>query len=139
MAEVKGSCMCGAVEFTAVPVHAQMHACHCDMCRKWSGGVYLGVDCGNSVKIKDGAPLKFFTSSEWGERGFCADCGSSLFWRLRDSLKTFAALSALENASDYAFATELYIDAKPHTYNFAEPTQKLTRAEVIALFTQQED
>ena len=34
----KGGCLCGAVEIEAKTLVAFVGACHCSMCRKWSGG-----------------------------------------------------------------------------------------------------
>ena len=38
-----GSCLCGAVTFTATELPDETGACHCQMCRKHSGGVFLGM------------------------------------------------------------------------------------------------
>ena len=40
-----GQCLCGAVRFDAVIARAEMGACHCAMCRRWTGGVFLSVEC----------------------------------------------------------------------------------------------
>ena len=46
-----GRCLCGAVTFTATP-RGGMHACHCDTCRRLSGGILFSVDCGDSVEVE---------------------------------------------------------------------------------------
>jgi len=33
-----GRCLCGSVSFTATDIVHHHHACHCDMCRRWTGG-----------------------------------------------------------------------------------------------------
>lgn len=33
-----GGCLCGAVRFSVEHVETHHHACHCGMCRRWSGG-----------------------------------------------------------------------------------------------------
>ena len=38
-----GSCLCGAVSFTAKGVNGEVHACHCKSCRNWSGGSMLAM------------------------------------------------------------------------------------------------
>ena len=38
-----GKCLCGSVSFTLENAPTETGACHCEMCRKWSGGIYLGV------------------------------------------------------------------------------------------------
>lgn len=130
---VRGGCMCGRTRFTVIPVEDEMHACHCEQCRKWSGGVFLAVRYGTSLDVEAGAPVKVFASSDWAERGFCGECGSSLFWRMRDGSETLVALNALEPPDAFTFGSELFIDSKPGTYNFRESTKKLTEAEAIAL------
>ena len=39
----EGGCLCGAVRFTARNVPAKAGACHCDMCRRWTGSALIGV------------------------------------------------------------------------------------------------
>src|SRR5882762_4219185 len=38
MVDYKGSCFCGAVEFTVSGEPAAMGYCHCESCRHWSAG-----------------------------------------------------------------------------------------------------
>ena len=82
---VTGGCLCGAVRYEASepPHHAEY--CHCRMCQKHTGsavGVYAAIRA-DSFRITRGEP-KFYKSSDIIERGFCADCGSSLMARYFD-------------------------------------------------------
>ena len=129
-----GGCICGAVRFDAKP-DDHFHACHCDTCRRWSGGVYLGVEVGDTLRVEDEAELRWYASSEWAQRGFCGRCGATLFWDAPDFGKIYVAYNAFDEAPHGDFATELYIDRKPDAYSFAQSTQKLTKAEVEAQFT----
>ena len=36
-APLSGVCVCGAVTVTLVPALPELHACHCDTCRRWTG------------------------------------------------------------------------------------------------------
>ena len=47
--EKKGKCLCGAVHISATAMSKHVGACHCGMCRKWTGGPLLAVDCGSDV------------------------------------------------------------------------------------------
>jgi hypothetical protein len=89
-----GSCHCHAVAFTvadvpgAAPVGdpgpGQAVACHCTQCRRWSGHFWAATAvplARFTLGRQDG--LTWFASSAGVRRGFCRDCGSSLFW-LRD-------------------------------------------------------
>lgn len=76
-----GSCLCGAVTFSVDAELAKTEACHCTQCRKWTGHYYAGVVVPlTSVSIKGEDQVKWFVSSEKARRGFCSECGSSLFF-----------------------------------------------------------
>lgn len=75
-----------------------------------------------------------YASSDWGERGFCTKCGTSLFWRAKDGTHGVVSPEALDDASNTKLTTEIFIDEKPAYYNFAEPTHKLTGAQVFEMF-----
>jgi hypothetical protein len=81
MLNVTGGCQCGAVRYTADVITDNAHICHCRMCQKAVGNFFAALV---------GAPKTGFTwtrgepstfrSSEHVERGFCADCGTPLFY-----------------------------------------------------------
>jgi hypothetical protein len=131
---LSGKCLCGAVRFTAAPEKAEMGVCHCGMCRRWTGGVFLGVNCGSTVKVEGKDNLGVYVSSDWGERCFCKKCGSTLFWRLQNGRMTVVSAQAFDNPADFAFTSEIFIDEKPANYAFANQTHKMTGAEVMAMF-----
>ena len=133
-------CMCGAVKFKAELKNTEVGACHCSMCRQWSGGVFLAVGYEGALDFEDEKALGVYRSSDWGERGFCKICGSSLFWRTQDGT-THSAVSAqaVTDLDAPKFNSEIFIDQKPSYYSFAEPTNKMTGAEVFAIFAPKEE
>jgi hypothetical protein len=136
--KLSGRCLCGGVTFTAEPESA-LHACHCSQCRRFSGGVFMVADCGQTVQIMNGGDLAtFYGSSEWGERGFCNRCGASLFWRSKADGRTYASIQTFENPGDFDFTTEIYVDSKPANYAFANHTVKLTGTEFLASFAEKQ-
>jgi hypothetical protein len=112
-----------------------MAVCHCAMCRRWAGGAFTAVDCTGTLEVEHDHDLVFYQSSSWGERGFCRVCGSTLFWRARDGSSLHASAQAFDEPEEFEFTQEIFIDEKPRNYSFAEPTQKLTGPEVMALWT----
>ncbi|MEP2030089.1 MAG: GFA family protein [Paracoccaceae bacterium] len=137
--ELKGACMCGACQFTATPTAMTAGACHCGMCRKWSGGMYLAVACGSSVVFDKGAPLGSYKGSDWGERIFCKDCGSSLVWQTQDGQNQNVSMQAFEDPSQFKLDTQIFVDRKPGNYDLANETAMMTEAEVFAMFAPQGD
>lgn len=129
-----GGCLCGVVRFQAVLGSAEAGACHCGMCRKWSGGVFLAIEC-ESVSFADEAALGVYRSSSYGERLFCRSCGSSLLWRLQAGSHEALALQALDDITGITMTSEIFFDEKPPLYAFANETRKMTGAEFIAAAT----
>jgi hypothetical protein len=136
--EKQGSCLCGAIAFSLSLKHPTFGACHCSMCRKWGGGPLLTVDTDTPVKYLRGEDqIRAFSSSEWAERGFCATCGSHLFYRFKQGGFYAVPLGLLEKPEDLTFHLQVFIDEKPSNYCFSNQTQTLTGEQVIAQFSQE--
>ena len=133
-----GGCLCGAARFELAEAPKSYGACHCGTCRKFSGGIELGVEVppGGITWISD-ETVKTYKSSEWAERGFCVTCGASLFWRLTAPGPMHGMLSlsagALDTLEGMSFDTEVYIDHKPATHAFAGERKRMTEAEVLEM------
>lgn len=129
-----GKCLCGAVQFTAEPKMHTAGACHCSMCRRWTAGPFLAIGCGDSVKVQGEENLGIYKSSDWGERCFCKQCGTPLFWRTVPEGMTGVSINALEDLpTDLSLSHEIFIDDKPGWYGFlSDRSKKMTGAEFIA-------
>ena len=127
-----GRCLCGACRFTATP-DAEAGVCHCSICRKWAGGMNMSVGCSEVVWNAD-APLRAYRSSDRAERGFCAVCGSNLYWRGFDDdpSEQVIALMAFDDPGAFPITRQIYIDEKPDTYALANDIPAYTGAEVRA-------
>ena len=101
---LQGKCLCGTVRFKAVPKNKDVGVCHCSMCRRWSGGPLMVLDCGDAVEYEDESDIEVFKSSKWGERGFCKNCGTALFWKLKGLDYYFVPVGTFDNPGDLKFA-----------------------------------
>jgi len=75
----EGGCLCGAVRYRATAAPVRGVICHCPQCRRHSGAsalAFVHFPARNFTWVR-GAP-KLYQSSEFAQRGFCADCGSTL-------------------------------------------------------------
>jgi len=129
--EAKGSCLCGGVEIHALSASQEVGACHCSMCRKWGGGPLLAVDCHTTVKISGEDNISTYSSSEWAERGFCSNCGTHLFYKLKDSGQYIIPVGFFDISSKLNFDHQIFIDEKPEYYAFANETKNMTGKEVF--------
>ena len=84
MSEATGSCLCGELGFTAQLPALWVAHCHCSLCQKNSGAAFV-TWAGfkeNEVQIIDiNKNLKWFSATENAYRGFCNQCGSTLFFK----------------------------------------------------------
>ena len=129
MSEVKinlhGRCLCGSVEISTDKATNNVSACHCTMCRRWTGGPLLIVDCGDKVTVKGEKNISIHQTTEFGERAFCTNCGSSLYYHYFDTNKYFVAAGLFE-FEDFNFDRQIFIDEKPSYYSFSNETENTT-------------
>lgn len=136
MASKTGGCLCGSVRYELVETPEAYAACHCGMCRKFSGGIELGIQVmPDGVKFVPTQTLAIYESSGWAERGFCMSCGSSIFWRLtaEGEMQGMFSIAAgsLDDMSGMEFGAEVYIDHKPASHAFSGERDLMTEAEVL--------
>jgi hypothetical protein len=131
---LNAKCLCQKVSVIATDVKAHVDSCHCSMCRKWSGGPLLALDCGTQVEFDGQQHISTFSSSDWAERGFCNNCGTHLFYRLKESNQYIMPAGLFDNLEDAEFTTQIFIDEKPYYYDFANQTKMMTGEEVFAAF-----
>ncbi|MGS2718442.1 GFA family protein [Eionea flava] len=133
--KVNTQCLCGAVELEIELANTEIAACHCSMCRKWSGGPMLAIDSGELKSISNEALITRYPSSEWAERGFCAQCGTHLFYFLKPANQYHFPIGLLGEDLQYTLSHQIFIDEKPEYYSFSNETINMTGAEVFAHFS----
>lgn len=79
---MKGSCLCGAVSIVVKGLFEHLpEACHCQQCRKQTGGYLMGVNVRKRALSGNGdESVVWYQSSDEVKRGFCRNCGLTLFW-----------------------------------------------------------
>lgn len=76
-----GGCLCGQVRFEIKGLLRDVVNCHCSMCQKLHGsmGAHTKAKKADITLTRDEG-LAWYKSSDVARRGFCKNCGSSLFW-----------------------------------------------------------
>ncbi|MEE9427630.1 MAG: GFA family protein [Paracoccaceae bacterium] len=138
MAEKTGRCMCGAVSFVAQNVPTNFGACHCEMCRRWTGSALLEVSVSSKSITWQGEIAKR-QSSEWAERAWCPACGTGLYYRVTKEGEWYGStdipLGLFDDLHGFELSHEIFIDHKPDSFAYAEVGQrKLTRQECVEKF-----
>ena len=135
----KGSCLCGAVRFVANNMTIKVGVCHCSMCRKWSSGPYMEVNCGSNVEFSGTENITVYDSSAWADRGFCSICGSNLFYHLKDANEYMISVGLFSNDENLVFDHQVFIDVKPNYYSFSNKTRNMTSTEIFKMFASPPD
>jgi hypothetical protein len=126
-----GHCLCGAVTYTAENIDAEIHVCHCGMCRRWTGGPAFAASVGN-VSFDNEHLITRFESSAWAERGFCSRCGTNLFYRLKESNHYVLWMGTFDDQHVFRLAGEIFVDEKPAAYDLSGDHARLTGEEFMA-------
>lgn len=97
---LKGSCLCGEVEYQVEEIPGKVFNCHCTQCRKSHGAAFA------TQAFTDGSTLKFLKGEDkvkeytghGGIRAFCSECGSRLMNYAPDkSMYLSVALSCVDS------------------------------------------
>lgn len=94
----------------------------------------MEIDCGTAVSFGGEENISVFDSSEWAERGFCSNCGTHLFYRIKKSGQHMIPVGLFDDGYDLVFKNQVFIDEKPSFYCFANETDEMTGAELFALY-----
>jgi hypothetical protein len=108
-----GGCQCGAVRYRLSAEPTGVNICHCRMCQKASGGPMMAF---GGVRLSEffvsrGA-IATFSSSDIGERGFCAQCGTPLTYQGVGSDRISVTLGSLDEPGAVAPVTQLGVESK---------------------------
>ena len=96
----RGSCLCGAVRYTVDGPLRGVLQCHCIRCQKTTGNFMAASGALAADLHVDGdepGELRWFSPDDDPNvaYGFCARCGSSLFWRLvEQGMNPFVSICA---------------------------------------------
>lgn len=132
MTALNGKCLCGEIRFTGVPKEGA-GACHCSMCRQWTGGMFIGVGLETAPEFENEAILGAYKSSDWAERVFCRNCGSSILFRTLDGAHQVASIHCFDDPAQFPLEHEIFIDEKPANYSLKGQHAKMTAAEFMAM------
>lgn len=107
-----GRCLCGAVTFEVTGPLRDIVLCHCEECRRWGGhlGAFTSA-LAEDVAVAGEASLRWVespASDRHARRGFCDDCGSSLFWQSETRERLNIAAGTLDRPTGLRIAGHWY-------------------------------
>ncbi len=111
--ERSGGCQCGAVRFHATQLWDNPHLCYCRMCQKATGNLFAALV---SVRYEHltwtrGEPARF-RSSEHIDRGYCAECGTSLFYHNLEGERVSMSIGAFDDPASIPVLYQMGMEGK---------------------------
>lgn len=119
-----GSCLCGSVTFEIRGELGEIDGCHCNECRKWTGHFLASTDVPRgALKIGGENRLRWYESSKKVRRGFCDNCGSSLFFDPLDRDKhdwIGISMGAFDKPTNARMALHIFVAEKGDYYDITD-------------------
>jgi hypothetical protein len=137
-AVLTGHCLCGAVTITVTGTHdACVGACHCRMCQRWSGGLFLCFEVDGAAVTVVGEVARY-RSSAFAERAFCPRCGSHLWFNDVEEggqASRYELMPGLFDAArSWPLRSEIYVDRAMASVPLAGDHRRLSRADYEAKY-----
>jgi hypothetical protein len=119
-----GGCLCGSVRYEVRGPLRDVLICHCDECRRWHGHVSAFTAARREdFVLSDATGLRWFDgarSDAGARRGFCAECGSSLFWDAPGRDMISIAAGTLDGATGLHVTGHLFVSEAADYYELAD-------------------
>ena len=109
--------MCGSVRYEVVGVCRDIVACHCKECRKSSGHFTAATSVKpDDLELLESKGLAWYRSSPSAERGFCRECGSTLFWKPDSGDRISVFVGSVDSPVDLPLTSHIYLAEKGSYY-----------------------
>jgi hypothetical protein len=111
-----GGCLCGAIRYEVAGPLRDVVMCHCGRCRRTHGHVaaYAACQASHLVLIEAGA-LRWYEQDERA-RGFCGECGASLFWRAAGRASGSIAAGSIDHPTGLTTVAQIFTEDRGDYY-----------------------
>ena len=112
---MRGSCLCGTIEFEIAGDLPRIYRCHCSLCRKQGGASSssaLIVDAENFRWISGEGRISSYVRPTGFRSDFCPRCGSPVPNRLRDTPFYWVPAGLLDDGAGLAVGAHLFVGSK---------------------------
>jgi hypothetical protein len=123
-ARASGRCLCGAVRYELRGPLRDVVLCHCIECRRWSGHVLAATAVRREgLVLLERGGLRWIESPDSdsrARRGFCGECGSSLFWDAPERDIISVAAGTLDGDTGLRLLAHVYVSQAGDYYDLPE-------------------
>ena len=117
----RGSCLCGACSYEVRGALRNVIACHCSQCRKQTGHFMAATSASLAdFRLLGAATLRWYRASSTAQRGFCATCGSTLFWQADGAGQIAIAAGTLDGVTGLRIEGHIYCADRGDYYSIPD-------------------
>ena len=119
MSTTRGHCLCSQVQFETDAPPQGACVCHCGQCRRQSGHLWASAHVPkNALRIT--GDVAWFAASDTAKRGFCATCGTVLFWATHAEDTISFSLGALTAPTGLKLAGHIFVADRGDYYDIID-------------------
>ena len=119
-----GRCICGAVAFRVDGPVRDAVLCHCTECRRWAGHVWAATAARlEDIDFTEDRGLRWIDSPDSAHdarRGFCGECGSSLFWHAPGREMVSFSAGCLDEPTGISTMRQIWVGSAGDYYELDE-------------------
>ena len=124
-----GGCLCGAVKYEVHGTLYNVINCHCSKCRRIHGHFSAYTSSKRAdLKLVEHRGLKWYRSvkDETPDvyRGFCKECGSSLFWDARGEDYIYISAGTLDQPTGLKTIGHIWLNQAGDYYELTNDLEK---------------
>ena len=127
---IAGGCLCGRVRYEVSGKLRDVIACHCEQCRRTSGHFVAATACRKSnFSLVRHESLKWYSAVAGFRRGFCGECGSSLFFEEVGGERMSIAAGSLDKPQGLSIAAHIFVSEAGDYYAIEDGVPASPRGE----------
>lgn len=124
-----GGCLCGAVRYEVKGPLRNVVNCHCSMCQKLHGNFGSHTKARKvNIKVTKDDGLAWYKTSDVARRGFCRECGSSLFWEPFNLDATGIIAGSLDGQTGLKTMGHIFVSEKPDFYEINDENPQFQKS-----------
>ncbi len=117
----RGSCLCGACSYEVRGPLRNVIACHCSQCRKQTGHFMAATSASlTDFRLTGDSSIRWYRASPGAQRGFCAICGSTLFWQADGATSIAIAAGTIDGATGLQIEGHIYCADRGDYYSIPD-------------------
>ena len=125
---LKASCLCKGVNMTISGQFRPVMNCHCVQCTKTHGNfaAYTSI-LEENIIFQSKKTLKWYNSSATAKRGFCNNCGASIFFKRSGSRSVSLSAGMLSKPTKLKSVSHIYYFNKSDYYKISDKLPKFKK------------